>query len=973
MNSQAGWRVRLVLSALLFAAIAAASYPLLSSSGLVFRTFTLDFGHVAPWFAMAAALLLLSRATAFACNVLGDRPVSPSSAADVDEVADAVFGTGSDETGEDEDRQEPELVPNPLLRPTAIAQGVLQGAGGAALVAGMLFAVAGIPAAIYVRPDAPDLASLEENLQIFASLVKWVFVAGTLFAVTRVVKVLVPSFGEALPFPWKPAMVLGVAYLLLASGGVLRIAFDFPGGLILVIIFLALALPYLGGVVRRVVALPLPGKALMAGRILLLLCDVGWIVLVLGIMLSLPGIVDGVPALQEGGVLGSAAPYLEILDTLAFWSIILLCPFILVRAIAAFRPAVGEVFGFPMGRILLFALALISFSDQGVPATASSFPIPQLMPAMAAALVISYLTLVLRRVAQLGLPEKIAVPVTNVPPLVGALMPALSAALLLWALLQFSPLISAPLLDNRATEKLGESVLPYFSGLFEVRYTLTAFFFAVVLSLFLPAPLWSPARLRIRPLLTATGFAAAACLLWLSMAPLSGLGHIFPLVGAVAGVGLLTLALTQAAAYLSDFPEPMLSNTGRWLADSRPRGFVIGAAFAFYGMLLRPLMYETLWFAAVYEWVVVLAIAIWAMFKMRSSLRTFVEAAEAAPANWHGWQRHEQRFEDHPDPRRDLVSRWQRRFVDSGDWTSLWSYLMGLLCRSNASPEWARAVFRPLREAAAAPPRRGFLRRRGDADIRRREMGLARSLRSAEHALTGPSNLPLNIDASNLMEAAEAYIESGEDAETLAASVISAYRRRGADTNHAVTMWFPLVNVVERPPRWFEMPWVRRRSRLRAQSRRRRLVEGAISHLSGEGMLASLSVGLVARRTPLTVIAHNPAPSISPQGQQFAGLESGADASASSDSGDGVPGEDSMTSRFTRHQMQRAASQAPIPPPGAIGSTGSAAIAPGQGFEILDETNSSYYVRTSDNREGYVSKSVLEMIPILPGDEVNAV
>ena len=374
MNSQDGSRVRQVLSALLFAAIAAASYPLLSSGGLVFRTFTLDFGPVAPWIATGAALLLLSRAAAFACIVLGDRPVSPSSAAEGDEVADAVFGTGSDETGEDEDKPEPELVPNPLLRPTAIAQGLLQGAGGAVLAAGLLFAVAGIPASFYVRPDAPDLASLEEYLQIFASLVKWVFVAGALFAVTRVVKVLAPSFGEALPFPWKPAIALGAAYLLLASGGLLRIAFDFPGGLILAIIFLALALPYLAGVVRGVVALPLPGKALMAGRVLLLLCDVGWIVLVLGIMLSLPGIVDGVPALQEGGALGSAAPYLEILDTLAFWSIILLCPFILVRAIAGLPPGGGRSIRIPDGPDLALCPGADLLFRPGRPIDGIQFP-----------------------------------------------------------------------------------------------------------------------------------------------------------------------------------------------------------------------------------------------------------------------------------------------------------------------------------------------------------------------------------------------------------------------------------------------------------------------------------------------------------------------------------------------------------------------------------------------------------------------
>ena len=972
MNSEAGSKAGVVLSALLFIAIAAASLPLLSSGGYVYRSISLDFGPVAPWFAIGAVIIVLSRVAAFACIVLGDHPVSPSQPRDLEGDADAVFGAEADAPEDDDESAEPELLPNPLLRPVAIIQGILQGLGGAALVAALLLFVAGIPAAISARPDAPDLETLEKYLQVFRSLVKWVFLAGVFFAVTRVVRALAPSFSEALPFPWKPAIALAVAYLLLSSGGLLRNAFEFPGGLILTIIIVALALPYAARVLRGIVAQPLPGRALLWGRILLLLFDIGWIVLVLGIMLSLPGLVDRVPAFQEGGGLEFAADYLDILDTLALWSLILLCPFIIIRAIAAFRPAVGEVFGFPMGRILLFALALIGFSDQGVPATASSFPIPQLMPAMAAALVISYLMLVLRRVAELGLPDRIAVPVTNIPPLVGALMPALTTALLVWALLQFSPLISAPLLDNSVTESVGESSLPYFATLLDVKVTLSAFAFVLVLSLFLPDPLWSPARLRIRPLLTATGFTAAACLLWLSMAPLSGLGHVFLLIGAVAGAGLLSLALTQAAAYLTDFPDPVLTNTGRWLAESRPRGFVIGAAFVFYGMLLRPLMYETLWFAAIYEWVVVLAIAVWAMFKMQGNLRTFVEKSEADPAKWPSWQRHVQRFEDHPDPRRELVSRWQRRFVESGDWTSLWTYLMGLLCRNNAAPESARAVFRPLREAATAPPRRLFMRGSGDGDYHRREMGMARSFRSAEEALTGPSNLPPNVDASDIRAAADSYIENGDDSETMAAKLISAYRRRGADTSQVVTLWFPMVNMVERSHSWFVMPWERRRSRQREQARRRRLVEGAISHLSGEGTVASLSVGLAARRASMTITSNNPSQSWSATGQRPDGTGGSADPTrAPGNSGGDQEGESAM-SRFTQHQMQRVASQAPPPPP-TTGGASALALNAGQGFELLDETNTAYYIRTSDNREGYVSKSALERLPILPGDEVNAV
>jgi hypothetical protein len=48
------------------------------------------------------------------------------------------------------------------------------------------------------------------------------------------------------------------------------------------------------------------------------------------------------------------------------------------------------------------------------------------------------------------------------------------------------------------------------------------------------------------------------------------------------------------------------------------------------------------------------------------------------------------------------------------------------------------------------------------------------------------------------------------------------------------------------------------------------------------------------------------------------------------------------------------------------------AITQGQAFEIISDANSSYLVRTSDNTIGYVSKSALVWLPILPGDEVVA-
>ena len=964
-------RFGMILSTLLLAGIAVAAFPLLFPDGLVSRLTTLDLHNVAPWISTGAVFLLFSRIAAIAGSVIETRL---SKNADQEEgLEEWLDEQEDDEEATDQQKSPPgqRLDVTPSLKATEVAQGVLVGAGWATIVSGLLMAIASIPAAISAHPGVVDPETLYRYLGIFGSLIKWVLAAGVFYGILRVLRAFWPGAKDALPYPFRPLVVFGVAYLLLAGGGILEAAFDFPGGLILIIVALALALPYLSSVVRGVVALPLPTRIRNPARILLLLTDIGWIVLVLGIMLTLPGIVDGIPELQEGGALGSVSPYLDILDTLSLWSVVLLTPFIIVRAVASFRPAVGEVFGFPMGRIVLFAFALIGFSGNGVPATASNLPIPHLMPAMAAALFISYLAMVLRRVAQLGLPPRIAVPMTNIPPLVGSLMPAISVSLVVWALLQFSPLINAPLLDGSNTSSAGETALPYFAGLFDVRLTLTAFVFVVVFTLSLPDPLWTPARLRVRPMLAAVGFSAASCLLWLSLAPLSGLGHVFPLLGAIIGAGLITLGISQLATYLTDSREIMYSGPSRWLASSKARGFIVGAAIAFYGMLLRPLVYETLWFAAVYEWLVVFAVAIWALFKIRGSLKSFVETAEAAPLNWTGWNRHEQRFEDRPDPRRILVSRWQRRFVESGEWASLWTYLMGLLCRNNASPQSVQEVFRPLREAVVPQPGAGFLRRRGDKNFRRREASLAASLRCAEQALSNTTGLAVSVDASTLSECSGPFIENGADSEVMAANVVSAYRRRGADANSAVTLWFPLVNVVDAPPKWFQPPWVRSRTRRSARDRRRRLVEGAISHLSGETTAASLSVGVAARNVPLVPIAPNRSQvqtvAVTPQS---ATPEASAEGQSNGASGS-VPEQNPFVSRIVQHQMTRASFQ--MPTAATTAAPRPDAIIQGQGFELINETSSSYLVRTSENVVGHVSKSALLRLPILPGDEVIAV
>ena len=90
---------------------------------------------------------------------------------------------------------------------------------------------------------------------------------------------------------------------------------------------------------------------------------------------------------------------------------------------------------------------------------------------------------------------------------------------------------------------------------------------------------------------------------------------------------------------------------------------------------------------------------------------------------------------------------------------------------------------------------------------------------------------------------------------------------------------------------------------------------------------------------------------------------------SSEDAGTQATAEQSPTpSRFVRHQMERASNQTARQ--GVSTAPRLDAITQGQGFELINETNSSYLVRTSENHVGLVPKSALQWLPILPGDEV---
>ena len=874
----------------LLAVAAVAAFPLLAPNGLAFRETGFDLHYLSPWVAGGSALVLLGRIVVPATRFIGQR-----------------LSRELDQAGEDR-----EASPQWLHKAAPAAGGLLGGSGWAVLVAGLLGAVSHLPAMVSGRPDSPGLGSLGPYLAVFGSLAVWALAVLVLFAVLGSVKELRPNLKDALPFPRDRLLVLAAAYLILSDGGVLSVAFDFSLGLVLLILTLAMTLSYFAPVMRRLASAWLSKRVQLPKSLGPVMADCGLLALALVIVVALPRMVDGIPVDRYGQTLELAAPYLDVLDTLAFWAIVIIGPLILVRAAASFWPVVGEAVGAPLRRLALFGAVIAALSENGILAATLGFPGSQVLMLVSVALGLSYLAPILRSVAEVEFPERISPLATNVLPIAGSLASAIALSMVLWAVLNSLPFVSALLLNHVSTENFGQSSMLYSAGFFEARYLLAGLFFTGVFTMSFPDPTRSPGRWPLRPLLAPVGFATCGCLTWITGAELSDLGHGFRLAGEVVGAGLFSLALFQLAGYAAGSSNSILGGVARWLSASKLRGFLLGAAIAFYGLLLRPMIYDLLWFAAVYEWLVVLAATFVAFMRIRNRLKADVDVFEAGPSAWTGWTRHESFFEARPDPRLELMSRWRQRFVESGEWGSLWGYIMGLLCRNEAPLESAQEVFRPMRDCIASPARFNFWSGERDRNRPRRAAALAESLKNAEMVLSGAPAPAEPVDESALREIAGSFVENGDDPEDLAAAVIASYRRKGADVQHAVNLWFPLVNVVKRPPGWFDPPWVRGRKRRQARQRRERLAEGAISHLSGSAGLDSLTVAVAATRLSLF----------------------------------------------------------PDPDGGMLSASPSGTLAPGQGFELLTDGGPTYFVRTPENVEAYVEKSDLLRQPILPGDEV---
>ena len=526
----------------------------------------------------------------------------------------------------------------------------------------------------------------------------------------------------------------------------------------------------------------------------------------------------------------------QVFTGLAAWIFAALIAGIVVRALRIPFSIVGEIVRFPTRRLLALLAAGLMVAPGGLLTLTMGVENPGLLLPLIAAFGLSYLGSTAGNAAatsdrwpSLGRVPA-AIPAGFVKT-VSVLATAATLPLVLWAGLNFLPRISTFLLYYQNTQSAGWATMAHFSHVFDARWHIAGLAFALGLAWMVVSTPRDAAGSGIGPLGKAAALCAAGCLAWLVGTSLSPLGHGFLLLGGIFTAGCFTLAVAHLGRYLIEPEEGIVSGAARWLATSATRAFSLGAAFAVYGLLLRPVFYQVMWFAPLFEWLLVLAIGALVFNRIRSRLSRQVAATEQAPANWVGWARHDQKVEDRPDTHFEQLVGEHSRFVETGRWGEVWRYYLGLLLRNNAPLELAQIVFGPLinyqTTRGSWDPWPGSGKRAG----RRREAALLETIHRVNTVLSSPAPPEPAIDEAALRELGQSFIDSAAGPDALAVTLTAAYGQAGVNVDYAARLWFPLSTLVDYPIKWRHFPWQRSRIRRRSRERRQRLVDGALAHL----------------------------------------------------------------------------------------------------------------------------------------------
>ncbi len=644
-----------------------------------------------------------------------------------------------------------------------------------------------------------------------------------------------------------------------------------------------------------------------------LLGNAVWLVLILGLLLAVPQLPSTVAALPGGLDVSEVRPYLDVFESMAPWAFWTLATVALVRTITTLATVVGRIAPVPYVRLMGLGGAYLLMAKDGVLATGFQFRSPQLLLMVALAFGLPYLASVLNRAfaefktdsTPKGFKSHL---LSMLPKLVSVSAGGCAGAALTWGLLNSLPELSAALLAHGLTSGFGESSLLHFGQLYDLRHLFSASVLVLVAGTRLPHDPESNSVTNYRPYVTAVGLTLAGYACWLLGARLAPLGHGYLLIGGSVAVGLFFVALGELTYYVQLTSLESVSRVANWLTQSRVRAFLTGGSIGSYFLLFRPLFYEILWFAQLFEWVVVVAITVIVLKGITDRVKSSVVSENREPDPWMSWARHGQTVKVLPDARFEAILSLHRLFLETGNWRPIWTYLLGLMFRNGVRPEDAQSVFLPLSEYSASSGNKLFYAGLGSKRGKREEV-LLETYQVARVALSHPSIHVDTIDEQVLRAIGEPFAKEDGRPDSLAVMLAATYWQSGASLTHAIELWFPLIALKDFRPRWFYGPRARTEIRQRNRVRRQRIVDGAIAHLFGEDTEECLPLAIIGNEAAI---------------------------------------------------FSKARTDDKISPVGLLKQ--------GQAIEITGETQTTYKIRTGDGVEGYIETQDLVRQPLLPKD-----
>ncbi len=641
-----------------------------------------------------------------------------------------------------------------------------------------------------------------------------------------------------------------------------------------------------------------------------------WIVLVFGALLATPQIISTLSLSLGEWDTETIKVNLAAFRGLAPWALGVLGPFALARASVSLFPSIGRVFPLPRGRLLVLGLAYVLLADGGILSAAIKFQSSQLLVSVALAVGLSYAISGLRRSAWrkntvVKSDEVEGASSADYTELAAILTTSCSIAVLFWGIAGSLPSLTTAFLVNSVTAQFGEASLPHLSRIFDSRYLLSGIVLVLSAAILFPAGIGSRSLRNYRPLVKLIGLGISGFMLWTLGVQMAPLGHLYPLLGATAAVGMFSVALSHLASYVVNSRYGAVAGIARWLSESTTRAFLIGSSLTLYGLLVRPLLYDILWFAQLFEWLAVLAIAVICSINIMPALRrsNVVTTPAPEPETWTGWRKHTQTVQALPDERFESILGIQRGFIDSCELRHVWGYLLGLMLRNSVALEEANRVFRPLRTYFVSSSNRRLRLEKLTGAKQKRALVLSETQRRVESALSQPSSTVGIVDESSLRAIGASFADGDGEPDVLAVALVAAYWQQGTKLGQAIELWFPLMTLLDERPRWYHLPRTRAELVKRNRQRRQAMVKGAIAHLFEDSGQEYLPVAIPSREAIV------------------------------------------YTRAFWKISVKEAGY-----------------LVPGIAVEVLDEREDSYRVRISARTTGYMSTRELVRQPLLPKD-----